>query len=124
MLAIKIILAKIDRTPLLVFDEVDAGISGRTSELVGRKLAGLGEQTQVFCVTHTAQIAAMANRQYLIRKKPVAGRTETDIEVLDDAGRVVEIARLLSGDNAPEASRQLAEALLQEGENRVRMTDR
>ncbi len=115
MLAIKIILARADRTPVLVFDEVDAGISGRTSELVGRKLAGLGRLTQVFCVTHTAQIAALADRHYLIEKKPVDGRTETEIEELEAGGRVAEVARLLSGDNAPEASRQLAEALLQEG---------
>lgn len=112
MLAIKLILAEADRTPLLIFDEVDAGISGRISELVGRKLAQLGRQTQVFCVTHTAQIAAMADHQLMIEKQSGDRQTRTRIVELTPDQRVDAIARLLSGDQGSEKARELAGELL------------
>lgn len=108
MLAIKLILAGEDRTPLLVFDEVDAGISGRTSELVARKLLSLSHQAQVFCVTHTAQIAAMADQHMLIEKHDEEERTVTNIHQLDETGRLEEVARLLSGGTATEQATELA----------------
>lgn len=112
MLAIKVIIADADKTPLLIFDEVDAGISGRTSELVGRKLHQLSEKAQVFCVTHTAQIAAMADRQLMIQKQPEGDKIRTSIRLLSEEERVDEVARLLSGDSAVERSRELATELL------------
>ena len=87
MLAIKLILAAEDETPLLIFDEVDAGISGQTAELVGQKLLELSRSAQVFCVTHTAQIAALADRHMLIEKESDGVRTVTDIRELDEEGR-------------------------------------
>ncbi|MGI6076825.1 MAG: DNA repair protein RecN [Fastidiosipilaceae bacterium] len=112
MLAVKTVLAVADGTPLLIFDEVDAGISGRTSELVGAKLAQLGQLSQVFCVTHTAQIAAMADQQLMIAKQSDDQHTATYIYELNEVERIDEIARLLSGDQAAEYARELAGKLL------------
>lgn len=112
MLAIKLILAAADRTPLLIFDEVDAGISGRISELVGRKLAQLSRLTQVFCVTHTAQIAAVADHQLMIEKQSGPHQTRTRIVELMPHQRIDAIARLLSGDQGGEKARELAGELL------------
>ncbi len=108
MLAIKLILATEDQTPLLIFDEVDAGVSGRTSELVGQKLLELSSHAQVFCVTHTAQIAALADHHMLIKKRHADQRTLTEIYELNEADRVQEVARLLSGETATTQAVELA----------------
>ena len=96
-LAIKQVLAAADATPTLVFDEVDAGIGGRTADPVGRSLWALARSHQVLVVTHLPQIAAHADAHYRIAKRERDGRTVTEIERLDREGRIVELAAMLGG---------------------------
>jgi DNA repair protein RecN (Recombination protein N) len=96
-LAIKQVLAAADATPTLVFDEVDAGIGGRTADPVGRSLWSLARSHQVLVVTHLPQIAAHADAHYRIAKRERDGRTVTVIEQLDHEGRIVELAAMLGG---------------------------
>jgi DNA repair protein RecN (Recombination protein N) len=96
-LAIKQVLAAADRTPTLVFDEVDAGIGGRTADPVGRSLWALARNHQVLVVTHLPQIAAHADAHFRISKRERDGRTVTEIERLDRDGRIVELAAMLGG---------------------------
>lgn len=97
MLAIKAILARADRTPILIFDEIDTGVSGRTALRVAEKLSVLAMGRQVFCITHLPQIAAMADHHFLIEKSVTDTQTRTHLHQLDEEGRQQEIARLLSG---------------------------
>ncbi len=98
MLALKTVLAREDRVPVLVFDEVDAGIGGAVSEVVGKRLRELAERGhQVFCITHLAPIAAQAQRHFAVTKTTKGGRTVTQVTPLDAAGRVEEVARMLGG---------------------------
>jgi DNA repair protein RecN (Recombination protein N) len=100
-LAIKQVLAAADDTPTLVFDEVDAGIGGRTADPVGRSLWALARSHQVLVVTHLAQIAAHADAHFRISKRERNGRTVTEIERLDREGRIVELAAMLGGPVEP-----------------------
>ena len=114
MLAIKVILAQADDIGLLVFDEIDTGISGEITGIVAEKLKQLSYTHQVICVTHQAQIAAAADQQFFIYKESDDQRTRTYIEVLKKEEREKEIARLLSGNiedlNSLTLARQLLEA--------------
>jgi DNA repair protein RecN (Recombination protein N) len=96
-LAIKRVLAEADRTPTLVFDEIDSGIGGRSAEPVGRSLWQLARSHQVLCVTHLGQIAAYADAQFRIEKHQRDGRTVTEVHRLSDAERVEEVAQMLAG---------------------------
>ena len=96
-LALRLALAEADRTPVLVFDEVDAGIGGATATDVGRKLAALARGRQVLCVTHLPQLAAYADTHFQVTKRAVDERTVASVSALDDAGRVEELSRMLSG---------------------------
>ncbi len=96
-LAIKRVLAEADATPTLVFDEVDAGIGGRSADPIGRSLWGLARRHQVLCVTHLPQIAVHADAHFRIAKRERDGRTVTDVERLDREGRIVELAAMLGG---------------------------
>ncbi len=96
-LAIKQVLAAADETPTLVFDEVDAGIGGRTADPVGRSLWALARNHQVLVVTHLPQIAAHADAHVRISKRERDGRTVTELERLDREGRIVELAAMLGG---------------------------
>jgi DNA repair protein RecN (Recombination protein N) len=96
----------------LVFDEVDAGIGGRTAEVVGRKLRALAAHDQVLCVTHIPQIAALADRHFYAEKKAVRGRTVASVRPLTGRERVAEIARMLAGETVPETAWKHAAALL------------
>jgi DNA repair protein RecN (Recombination protein N) len=111
-LAIKQVLAAADDTPTLVFDEVDAGIGGRTADPVGRSLWALGRNHQVLVVTHLPQIAAHADAHFRIAKRERDGRTITEIERLDREGRIVELAAMLGGSvaAAPGAGQETAAA--------------
>jgi DNA repair protein RecN (Recombination protein N) len=100
-LAIKQVLAAADATPTLVFDEVDAGIGGRTADPIGRSLWALARNHQVLVVTHLPQIAAHADAHFRIAKQERDGRTVTRIERLDREGRIVELAAMLGGAPAP-----------------------
>lgn len=97
MLAIKTILADKDETETLIFDEIDTGISGRTAQKVSEKMAVIGRNHQVLCITHLPQIAAMADRHFEILKKVENGETTTRITELDHEASVCEIARILGG---------------------------
>lgn len=114
MLAIKVILAEADETPLLIFDEIDTGISGETTTIVAEKLKRLGKSHQVLCVTHQAQIAAAADYQFMIYKQSDAERTRTFIRPLGAEERARELSRLLSGNREDERSLELARQLLRQ----------
>jgi DNA repair protein RecN (Recombination protein N) len=107
-LAIKQVLAEADATPTLVFDEVDTGIGGRSADPIGRSLWALARRHQVLCVTHLPQIAAHADAHYRIEKLERDGRTVTEVVLLDEHGRVEELAQMLdSGEAALTSAREL-----------------
>ncbi|WP_105103363.1 DNA repair protein RecN [Microbulbifer pacificus] len=97
-LAIQVVTAQTSRTPTLVFDEVDVGIGGATGDVVGRLLRQLGERGQVICVTHLAQVAARAHRQYLVEKHSDGAAAFVALRELQDGERSAEIARMLGGE--------------------------
>jgi DNA repair protein RecN (Recombination protein N) len=115
-LAIKQVLAEADETPVLVFDEVDTGIGGRSADPVGRSLWALARRHQVLCVTHLPQIAAHADAQYRISKRERDGRTVTEIERLDREGRIVELAQMLGGEAGGPTTLASARELLDRAE--------
>ena len=115
MLALKSVLSDKDGVETVIFDEVDAGISGKTSRKVGLKLREIARQIQVICVTHSAQIASLADTHFLISKSDETGRTETRIETLDGEGRITEVARILGGIDVTEAQRAAAREMIEEG---------
>ena len=117
MLALTSVLARADRVPTLIFDEVDAGIGGRVASVVAQTLAATAEGRQVVCVTHLAPIAAVAEHQLRISKSVRGGRTRLAASLLGDAERVEEIARMLGGPAA--TAREHARTLLG-GPGRVR----
>ena len=98
MLAIKTVLAGRDDIGTLIFDEVDAGVSGSAAQKIGRKLRQVSRNRQVVCVTHLAQIAALADTQFLIRKQVRDNRTYTRVDRLDEDGRKRELARIMGGE--------------------------
>lgn len=113
MLALKTILARLDRVPTLVFDEVDAGIGGRVGLQVGETMRRVASYHQVFAITHLPQIAARAHHHILVSKGARGGVTTADVAVLDGDRRVAEVARMLGGDPESEVSRAHARELLE-----------
>lgn len=113
MLAIKTVLADRDDIETLIFDEIDVGISGRTAQKVSEKMAVIGRKHQVICITHLAQIAAMADAHYAIEKKVEDGVTKTGIRMLAEESSVEELARILGGakitDTVIESAREMKE---------------
>lgn len=112
VLALKKILAEHYRVPTLLFDEVDAGIGGAVAESVGHKLKEISESHQVFCITHLAQIACFAEHQYTVQKQARNGRTTTQVELLNEKGRVDEISRMLGGKSISDKTRAHAREML------------
>jgi DNA repair protein RecN (Recombination protein N) len=113
MLALKTILARVDRVPTLVFDEVDAGIGGRVGLQVGDTLRRVAREHQVFAISHLPQIAARAHHHIVVAKGAKGGVTTADISVLEGTNRVSEIARMLGGDPESKVSRAHAKELLE-----------
>ncbi|MBR3248382.1 MAG: DNA repair protein RecN [Clostridiales bacterium] len=111
MLAVKNVLSRVDLIPTLIFDEIDTGVSGKASLAIANKLKAIASAHQVLCVTHTAQIAAASDRGFVLTKNVAAGNTETVCNVLDGAGKIKEVSRLLSGSDS-ESSMRLAEDLI------------
>jgi DNA repair protein RecN (Recombination protein N) len=111
-LALKVVLAAADETPVLVFDEVDAGIGGRHATALGERLRALAAFHQVLCVTHLAQVAAFADAHVHVGKRVVEGRTVAEATVLDAEARSRELAAMLAGEGAGEEARAAADALL------------
>ncbi|CAI6055808.1 DNA repair protein RecN [Cohnella sp. JJ-181] len=113
MLALKAIFARIDQIPVLVFDEVDTGVSGRAAQSVADKLSRLAAHCQVFCITHLPQVACMADDQYEIRKRVTDdGRTSTGVKMLNAEERVEELARMLGGVEVTDRTRHHAQEML------------
>ncbi len=108
MLAIKTVLADQDAIDTVIFDEIDTGISGRTAQKVSEKLALIGKSRQVICITHLAQLAAMADSHYCIEKAAVDGSTQTSIRRLTEEESVDELARILGGASITESVKENA----------------
>jgi DNA repair protein RecN (Recombination protein N) len=113
MLALKTILARLDDVPTLIFDEVDAGIGGRTGLMVGDAMRDVASHHQVFAITHLPQIAARAHHHIVVRKGAKGGVTTSDVSVVTAESRVDEIARMLGGDAESATSREHARELLE-----------
>lgn len=112
MLAIKNILSYNDTIGTLIFDEIDTGVSGRASQKIGLKLKSVSNNTQVICVTHSAQIASNANQHFLIQKETVGDRTYTNVSPLDFEARKRELARIMGGLEITDTLLKSAEELL------------
>ena len=112
MLAMKNVLAENDAVPTLIFDEVDAGVSGRAAQKVADKLADLARTKQVLCVTHLPQLAARADSHYLVSKHESGGRTYTAVTKLDFEGRREDLARIIGGAEITDITRRSAEEML------------
>jgi DNA repair protein RecN (Recombination protein N) len=115
MLAIKSALADKDDIGTLIFDEIDTGVSGKAAQKIGRKLQKIASHRQVICVTHSAQIAALADHQLLIRKSTSDGRTFTEVLPLEGEQRVAEVARIFSTDHVTDLMLQTARSMIEEG---------
>ena len=113
-LAIKNAMADKDAVPTVIYDEIDSGVSGKAAGRIGEVLRQSAQGHQILCITHTAQIAAMADCHLLIQKNVSNERTYTEIHPLDENGRVEALARLISGDHVTELSRANAREMLQE----------
>ena len=116
MLALKNVLAEDDGIGSLVFDEVDTGVSGRAAQKVAEKMADVARRKQVLCVTHLPQIAAMADTHFSVEKGEKKGRTFTNVERLEQEGRVDELARLIGGAAVTDSLRASASELLAQAE--------
>jgi len=112
MLAVEVVLAGADPVPTLVFDEVDAGVGGRAAVEVGSRLAALARTAQVLVVTHLPQVAAFADQHLVVRKSSDGAVTRSGVATLDDAGRLLELSRMLAGLEESEAAQAHAQELL------------
>lgn len=115
MLAIKTVLSGKDKVQTLIFDEVDTGISGAAANKVGKKLKQVSQNRQVLCITHLAQIAALADHHLLIEKHVEGERTFTQVQELDFEGRKREVARIIGGDQVTGLQLEMAEEMLKKG---------
>jgi DNA repair protein RecN (Recombination protein N) len=115
LLAIKHVLAHKSEVSTYVFDEVDAGIGGAVAEVVGAKLKGVAETSQILCVTHLPQVASFAERHLQVQKRERAGRTLTEVVALDERDRVEELARMLGGVEITDKTRSLAAEMRHRG---------
>jgi DNA repair protein RecN (Recombination protein N) len=115
MLGLKTVLA--GGTPLMVFDEIDAGISGQTGKLVGRKLKKVSGGRQVLCVTHLAQVAVFADRHFTVEKLITQNNTEVKVTLLEDVDKVREIARMIGSSRTASAGFKHAQDLLLEAQS-------
>ena len=114
MLAVKSVLNENSGVDTEIYDEIDTGISGKTSRKIGIKMHDISKRGQVICVTHSAQIATLADNHYLISKKEIDGRAETGIHLIFGEERVNEAARILGGINITEAQRQAARDMIED----------
>ena len=112
MLALKVVLSRGSPVPTLIFDEVDSGIGGATAAAVGERLARVADRVQVLVVTHSPQVAARGARHFRVAKQVKGQRAETRVEILDQAERYEELARMLAGEKVTEAARAAARSLL------------
>ena len=114
MLALKSVIANKDDVPTVIYDEIDAGVSGKTARKIGIKMLELSKNTQLFCITHSAQIASLGDVHFLISKSDVNGFTETSVRELDVDGRINELSRILGGIDVTDSQRAAAKDMLEE----------
>ncbi|MGE5861726.1 MAG: DNA repair protein RecN, partial [Ignavibacteria bacterium] len=112
MLALKTSLAKNDKLPLLIFDEIDTGVSGRIAHKVGQALKALAQYHQIIAITHLPQIAGLAEQHYTVEKKIFENRAITSLKKLQDHERIREIAKLMSGEKITDSSLKGAKELM------------
>ncbi len=112
MLAMKTQLSNVNEISTYIFDEIDAGISGKTAKVVGEKLAKIAKNTQIIAVSHLAQIAVMSDDEFLIEKQETGGKTLTNVFALDEEQKLQEIVRLLGGGDGDEYAKKHAQELL------------
>ncbi len=117
LLAMKCVLTSADNIETLIFDEIDTGVSGKTSQKIGLKLRELSKQMQILSITHSAQVAATAENHFKIKKNILDGRAQTELLLLDKEGRVAEISRIMGGVNITEKIRDSAAEMLETAEN-------
>ncbi len=117
MLALKKVILSKDVVESLIFDEVDAGISGKTAEVVGKKLKSLASERQVLVITHLAQIAAMSDNHFFVQKFTENNRTFTSVKNLSRHEKVCEVARLLAGEKITDLSIRHAEEMITQMED-------
>ena len=117
MLSMKTQLSDVNEISTYIFDEIDAGISGKTAKVVGEKLAQIAVNTQIIAVSHLAQIAVMSDKEFLIEKQELGGKTLTHVFELDDEGKRKEIVRLLGGNDGDEYADKHAEELLMQAKS-------
>lgn len=115
MLAIKSTMIKKTAEGTSIFDEIDAGVSGATSERIGLKLVDMAKYTQILCITHSAQIAALANTHFKISKKETGGRVESTVCKLDRDGRIEELSRIIGGISVTDKQRKAAVEMIDNG---------
>ncbi len=119
MLALKSVISNKDGIPTVIYDEIDTGVSGKTARKIGIKMLSLSKTTQLFSVTHSAQIASLADKHFLISKSDINGETETSVTVLDNEGRIKELSRILGGINITTSQIAAAEDMLAEKANYI-----
>ena len=117
MLAIKNLLRISKSLPTVIFDEIDSGISGKTAQIVGKKMSGLGKYHQILCVTHLPQIAAFADQHIKVSKNAREEHTSVRVEQLVSAQREQEVAHLLGGETISSQALENARQLLQEADS-------
>jgi DNA repair protein RecN (Recombination protein N) len=114
MLALKVALMDVKSVPTIIFDEIDTGIGGSTSDAVGKRLKTLSQNSQILVVTHQPQIASKADIHLKISKSEIAGKVKTKIEILDKNSKINEIARMLSGEEISVEAMSASKKLLEE----------
>jgi DNA repair protein RecN (Recombination protein N) len=112
MLCLKAMMARYTNMPTMIFDEIDTGVSGSVADRMGRMICSMGEDMQVFAITHLPQVAANGNAHFLVRKEELDGRTVSTISRIEGEDRVMEIARMLSGTTITPEAVQNARSLL------------
>ncbi|MDN3513373.1 MAG: DNA repair protein RecN [Candidatus Brocadia sp.] len=120
MLALKHQLAKVDKTPVLVFDEIDANIGGRMGEVIGEKLSSIARSHQVICITHLPQIASYADEQWKVNKLIKNGKTYSTIESLAGESRLEEIADMIRGSEKTDITRKQAQEMLRDAKRKAK----
>ena len=119
MLSLKSALSDKNGAQTVIFDEIDTGVSGSTSQKIGIKLASIAKSIQVICVTHSAQIAAFANSHYFIKKNEIDDRAETKVHLLNENERIEELARIIGGINLTDNQYAAAKELIDESKSLI-----
>lgn len=120
MLSLKSALSDKNEAQTVIFDEIDTGVSGSTSQKIGIKLANISKNVQVICVTHSAQIAAFANNHYFIKKNEINNRAETSVNLLNENERIEELARIIGGINLTDNQHAAAKELIEESKSLIK----